>query len=614
MSRATALLALLLAPGGLGAQAVTGRMVDADTGQPLAGAAVHLLDGASAELASVLTDEDGRYRVRAPAPGRYRIRADRIGFASTHAGPVDLGAGQTATVDLKGSVEAISLRGILVSGERRCTLRPEEGERTATVWQEARKALRAVSLTSVSGEYQFGLVVYERELDSSTLRVMSEKRHARQSRGDYTFVSLPADDLLRRGFVRVDDGMFTYFAPDANVLLSDLFLDTHCFRLVPGRDEWQGRVGLEFEPVPGRRVTDIRGTLWLDPGTGELRHLEYSYTRLPIETNLAGGEVAFERLPEGPWIVRRWRIRMPRAGVERAWWDGPAGRDRIVVAAVTEAAGEVVRISRRGERVVESRNAVVAGVVYDSTANAPLAGADVFIDGTQYRAATDEEGAFRIEDVPPGRYAINFFHPRMERLGTYPGARTLEVADRTAEPVDLYLSCSGTRPGSRCRQVVARADAAAEGEEPDPADVIPLAPVRVEAEADRAADGRAAATRVDYLARAEIERWLPAVSMANLLRSARFSGLTIRQRRPSAGASVTALCIESRRASNSRFHTCNTVTVYLDGTRIADPGMVIESIDPNDIDSIEYIPPIRAQARYGREGANGVLRINTLRR
>ena len=48
---------------------------------------------------------------------------------------------------------------------------------------------------------------------------------------------------------------------------------------------------------------------------------------------------------------------------------------------------------------------VVRGTVYDSTAQAPLADAAVFLWNTPYRAVTDEDGGFLITDVPSGVHA-----------------------------------------------------------------------------------------------------------------------------------------------------------------------------------------------------------------
>ena len=79
------------------------------------------------------------------------------------------------------------------------------------------------------------------------------------------FRALAVENLLRNGFVRPDDEGSFYYAPDAGILLSDPFLDTHCMSLEEGKDEAEGLIGLSFEPTEDRGVTDISGVLWLDP-------------------------------------------------------------------------------------------------------------------------------------------------------------------------------------------------------------------------------------------------------------------------------------------------------------------------------------------------------------
>ena len=85
------------------------------------------------------------------------------------------------------------------------------------------------------------------------------------------FESRPAEDLIENGFVQRDGRDFLYYAPDASVLLSDAFLDTHCFKMVASRNE-EGLVGLGFEPTGDEKsVPDIQGTMWLHPETAELQ-------------------------------------------------------------------------------------------------------------------------------------------------------------------------------------------------------------------------------------------------------------------------------------------------------------------------------------------------------
>jgi hypothetical protein len=97
------------------------------------------------------------------------------------------------------------------------------------------------------------------------------------------------------------------------VLLSDDFLDTHCFRMVRSEKDMPNAVGLGFEPVKGRRVPEIKGTLWVDRGSSELRVLDYEYVNVPISVRAPGlgGRSEFARLLTGDWIIKDWYIRLP---------------------------------------------------------------------------------------------------------------------------------------------------------------------------------------------------------------------------------------------------------------------------------------------------------------
>ena len=135
------------------------------------------------------------------------------------------------------------------------------------MWEEARKALEAAAWTLSSGTYHYTLLQFVRKLDSDGRRVVSERREFVRSTAQAPYVSAPAEELVRDGFIRENpDGTTTYFAPDAEAFLSDAFLETHCMRVGDVRD---GMVGLAFEPVHGRRETEIRGTLWIEAETSE---------------------------------------------------------------------------------------------------------------------------------------------------------------------------------------------------------------------------------------------------------------------------------------------------------------------------------------------------------
>ena len=407
----------LLVASPLSAQVVVGELAEETSGEPVAGALVVLLDETGAQRGAVLTDPRGRFEVRAPGPGSYRLRAERIGYASTVSPVLRLAARDTARHRMVASIEATRLAGITATAGRRCVLRPDQGRATHRLWEEARKALNAAAWTQEQSRFQFTALEHERELDLGTLRVEAERSWPRSYFGDRPFSSPPAAELAAAGYVRSAGDTVVYYAPDADALLSDAFLDTHCFRVRRGGAQ-EGLVGLAFEPVRGQPRADIEGVLWLDQATSELRFLEYRYTWLPLAgpTDPFGGRVEFERLATGDWIIRRWRIRMPIAGVQVNWARG--GEQQRVVAAIKERGGEVTRISSAdGTPLNDSATAVLEGVVFDSTRGAPLAAATVYLAGTEDTAITDTAGRFHLEELAEGEYAVGFHHPRLDTLG-----------------------------------------------------------------------------------------------------------------------------------------------------------------------------------------------------
>lgn len=379
------LLALGVAMPAAG-QTIRGVLVDEANAAPIQGAFVVLLTDDATELGSVLTDEAGRFLLTAPAPGRYTLRVDRIGYRSEESPPLELDAEQVLVYRMRAPVEAIRLTGITVSRERRCVVRPEEGLQVANVWAEARKALAAAAWTADRRLVRYEVRAYERRMAADDLRVLEERATSSIGFGTNPFASIPAEQLVADGFVQSVGDSLDYFAPDAEVLLSDAFLDTHCLRLAQHQTRSDSLLGIEFEPVGGRDVPEIKGAFWLDRESAQLRFLEYSYVNLDLGIALdrIGGRVDFEMLPNGAWIVWRWSIRMPVIHQRLVHWGQNRRTDRYL-AALHEEGGEVTRIFGAEAEVSRARpTAALAGIVYDSTRAAPLAGATVYLSGTQY--------------------------------------------------------------------------------------------------------------------------------------------------------------------------------------------------------------------------------------
>jgi len=97
-------------------------------------------------------------------------------------------------------------------------------------------------------------------------------------------------------------------------------------------------------------------------------------------------------------------------------------------------------------QVTETRagsGAVISGLVRDSIAHTPLAGATVQLIAAENQAnyartaVADSLGRFAIAGVPDGRYVLGFFHPILDSLGVEPPTREVRVEGQQPVRVDL---------------------------------------------------------------------------------------------------------------------------------------------------------------------------------
>lgn len=432
------------------AQVVRGTLTERGSGVPLDGAVLALVPaGSDSAYVRALSDAAGGFSLQAPA-GRWRLRAELIGHRTVYSDVFEA-SDQDVVLRLTAPVEPVSLQGVAVTAaERRCVVRPtEEGLRTATAWQQARKALESSFLARETDATRFEAVLYERDLDPGSLRVREEHSESYRAEGPRPFRGVSPESLAADGFVQVTDSGTIYFAPDERVLLSDVFLDGHCFRL--HADEPSDELlGLRFEPVGGTEVTDIEGVLWLERATGELRSLDFRYVnlRLGVPTDRLGGGVRFQRLPGGGWIARRWWIRMPIIEIEHTRVLGRA-RQRVALSGIRERGGEVLAVETAGVRLEDLARPRVQGVVFDSTRAVTLGGAEVVLVGTGHATRTDRFGRFALT-APEGDFLLTFQHPRLDTLGFVPEPIAVEMRPEVVRRARLAIPSSGTLLARAC--------------------------------------------------------------------------------------------------------------------------------------------------------------------
>jgi len=102
-----------------GSRILGGGVTAEESGLALSTGSVSLYRSDGTEVLSVLTDDQGRYLLQAPAPGAYRLRAERLGYHSREKGPFTLRATDTLTVDFQLPPAPLPMDSILVSVRRR---------------------------------------------------------------------------------------------------------------------------------------------------------------------------------------------------------------------------------------------------------------------------------------------------------------------------------------------------------------------------------------------------------------------------------------------------------------------------------------------------------------
>jgi hypothetical protein len=394
------------------AQSLQGTLLRADS-LPAAGVIVVASRGArDSVLARTITNGNGRYSFDVPA-GAVRLRALRIGHRPVLIGEFTLAAGARRDTRTVLPNDPIVLATVTTEANSSCRQTGTAGVNVATVFEEARKALLSTTLKSGDGDPLSRLSVYGQARTMANRPVGELELEFKEGVTVKPFQSLRPDSLAKVGYVQSDLTSQTFYAPDADVLLSELFASSHCLGLTAGTGERAGWIGLTFRPQQFRRnFVDVSGTLWLDRRSNELRRMEFTYEGLPIALQRveAGGVVEFTRLPDGIWFVNKWELLMPRMTLPPApprvaglfvrggevWWI-KRGRDLLYTNGRTEPTAATKAVAQAAEdsmpvaapcTPVQPGGATgqLLGTVLDES-GAPLADVIVTVEWQQNHAA-----------------------------------------------------------------------------------------------------------------------------------------------------------------------------------------------------------------------------------
>lgn len=225
---------------------------------------------------------------------------------------------------------------------------------------------------------------------------------------------------------------------------------------------------------------------------------------------------------------------------------------------------------------------VVAGQVMDGATMRPLETAQVHITGTGLGALTDQQGRFRIENVPAGEVVV-----RVEMLGYRSAEQVLVVPPGEIVTVSIQLAVSVIQ-------------------------LEELVAVGYGERRRREISSSISSVHSDRLAN------IPQANMEGIIQG-KAAGVHVVQNagNPGGGITVRVRGSSSVSASNQPLWVIDGVPMFHeDFSQLGMGGQnlsAVTGISPNDIESIDILKDAAATALYGSRGSNGVVMIRTRR-
>ena len=227
---------------------------------------------------------------------------------------------------------------------------------------------------------------------------------------------------------------------------------------------------------------------------------------------------------------------------------------------------------------------VLTGRVVEKASQRPIPDVSVRVSGTTVGARTNEQGVYRIVNVPAGSVLL-----RATRIGFAAATRTVTATDGLVEGIDFAL---------------------------EPAATI-LDEVVTNAVTGQAESRRSQGTNVGNIDASAIEK--AQITKFTDVLTGRTAGVTVQG---TSGTAGTGQRIHIRGANS--LSLSNEPLIYVDGTQISNGNLIdvglggqavsrLNDIASEDIESIEVLKGPAATAMYGTSAANGVLLITTKR-
>lgn len=421
-----------------GAQEVRGTVRDSASRQPVLGAVVTLLDASGNTLGRNITDQSGRYRVVVTATTT-QLRFLRIGFRPVTV-PLHRTGRAVDTADVLMTVLPTLLEPMTVTANG-CPRRGDVAQAFGLLVQARASLLNSV-VARESNPGTAARIRFRRVLDGIGDRVLTQfVTLDSNARADAPFVSVrSASQFVHDGFIKEDPDGRVYYAPDAEALLDDAFIDGYCLRLVRPDREHRTEVGLGFVARKHERNrVDIDGVLWVDTTQRQLRRLEFQYVGLDrsLQPAKPGGQISYRDMANGVVIIDRWSLRLPVV------IDGQL--------AAQETGGEVSRISWATGLTWDDPLGTLQLTARTHGHN-PAAGTLVQLENTDYAGRVDARGEVTIRRLLPGPYNLVIVDTLLRPLGiTLPTPVKFEAARDSTHRATLEVTTTQDYLRDRCR-------------------------------------------------------------------------------------------------------------------------------------------------------------------
>ncbi|HJQ21424.1 MAG TPA: SusC/RagA family TonB-linked outer membrane protein [Gemmatimonadaceae bacterium] len=228
----------------------------------------------------------------------------------------------------------------------------------------------------------------------------------------------------------------------------------------------------------------------------------------------------------------------------------------------------------------------ISGKVVDSASAQPLVGVQVTVDGTDRRGLTREDGGYMITGVSEGSHVV-----RARRIGYAGRSATVSVSAASTATADFALA----------QQVAALSEVVVTGYGTQRREAISGSVSTVDADAAN----------------------VGVITNANQMLQGRVAGVQMvtNSGEPGAGAQIRIRGGTSISASNDPLYVIDGVPMQNESIAPDAPGIAsinsalprspLNSINPDDIESITVLKDASATAIYGSRGANGVVLIQT---